>query len=117
MTSTTNSANSNQPVFEWTCTNGSKNLHEDDDYVCQYKTLTLRAERMSIDKNNESWWWGVYENDKSIEDVIKIHDDQYDYVQEPTSGEMARLYCETVALNYIKKQLTNYNNSCSNLQS
>lgn len=85
-------------TFEWKCTDGSTDLELDDDFVCHYKTLMLRAERMSIDsKHNESWWWAVYTN---TGEAVELNQDDD---SEPTSGAMARACAEKLALQYLQR--------------
>lgn len=90
-------------TFEWTCTDGSKDLeYDDDDFVCRYNGLMLRAERMSIDsKNVEEWWWAVYDdNDNSI-NISNYNNDNNFSDQNVTSGAQARQLAEQAARIYL----------------
>lgn len=75
-----------------------------DDYVCDYKGLTLRAELMDKD-----WWWTVYFNKHEKENNKQFA--SYDALEQgfpvAYSGEDACFFAETFALHYLQYHNTN----------
>ncbi|MEM1211841.1 MAG: hypothetical protein AAGI68_06015 [Planctomycetota bacterium] len=67
----------------------------EDDCVCYWAGLLLRAEQMDED----SWWWAVYDGDKQVN---SSDNEPFSHRPEPCrSGEQARAAAERAARRWL----------------